>query len=139
MTGVTGGKAMPFVVKKAGNPWDVGAVMPNTGPIAKGDIVLLAVWVRRTGGAAGTRLPLMMLESSDEPKATLARATDVPLGEGWQMVYASGQAGADFAAGKTTIVLQLGRDAQTLELGPALIFDFGPGYDPARLPTNPPG
>ena len=73
------------------------------------------------------------------PPAWKSIASDVPLGEGWQMVYASSRATADFAAGKTTVILQLGRDAQTLELGPALIFDFGPDYDPARLPTNPPG
>lgn len=139
VTGVTGGKAMAFEVKKAGNPWDVGAVMPNTGAIRKGDIVLLAVWIRRAGGPAGTTVPLLLLESSDEPKTTVAKAQNVPLGEGWQLVYASGQATADFAAGKTTVILQVGRDAQTLELGPALIFDFGPDYDPARLPTNPPG
>lgn len=139
VAGVTGGKALVLDVRKAGNPWDVGTVMTNTGAIRKGDIVLLAVWVRRASGPAGSKVPLLMLESTDEPKTALARAHDIPLGEGWQMLYASGQASADFAEGKTAIIMQMGRDAQVLELGPALLFDFGPDYDPARLPTNPAG
>lgn len=139
VTGVTGGKALVFDIQKAGNPWDVGAIMHNTGAIKKGDIVLVAVWVRRTSGPAGTRIAALALESTDEPKTVLARVYDAPLGEGWQMIYASGQAAADFAAGKTAITMHLGRDPKVLELGPALLFDFGPDYDPARLPTNPPG
>jgi hypothetical protein len=137
VTGVTGGKAMVFDIKKAGNPWDVGMVTTNTGAIRKGDVILLGVWVRRASGPAGSRIPLLMLESTDEPKTLQAKSQDIPLGEGWQMLYASGRATADFAEGKTVAVMQMGRDAQVLEVGPALMFDFGPDYDPARLPTNP--
>lgn len=134
---VTGGKALVIEVKKAGNQWDVGAVMNNPGAIKKGDVVMLVAWVRRAAGPAGTRLPLLLLESTDEPKTQLAIAQNVPIGETWTRIYASGVASADFAGGKTAIIVQMGRDAQTLELGPALLYDFGPDYDPARLPTNP--
>jgi hypothetical protein len=139
VTGVTGGKALVLNVKKAGNPWDAVVVMNTSGAIKKGDIVLVAVPVRRVSGPAGTKVPGLVLESTDEPKTTLARAFDVPLGDGWQVIYASGQAAADFAAGKTVIYMHVGKDAQVLELGPGLLFDFGPDYDPAQLPTNPPG
>ena len=44
--GVTGGKALSIDVRRAGDPWSVGAVMTNTGAIKNGDVLLLGVWVR---------------------------------------------------------------------------------------------
>jgi hypothetical protein len=138
--GVTGGKALTVIVPQAGDPWSVGAVMTNTGAIKMGDVLLLGVWVRATqlpAGATQSRIPLVLLEAQGETKVTIAQATNVAVGPGWTMIYASGIAQANFAAGQSTISLQMGQAQQTLELGPALLFDFGIDYDPARLPRNP--
>lgn len=67
----------------------------------------------------------------------LAQASNVAVGEGWTLLYASGVAPKDVAPGESSIILQMGQAVQTLELGPALLFDFGPDYDQARLPQNP--
>lgn len=140
--GVTGGKALSIDVRRAGDPWSVGAVMTNTGAIKNGDVLLLGVWVRAAtlpDDQATTRIPLMLLEGAADPKPVLARATDVAVGPEWTMIYASGVAEADFAPGQTSIILQMGQARHKLELGPALLFDFGPDYDRARLPRNPEG
>lgn len=134
--GVTGNQALTFRIARAGDPWAVGAVMTNPAPIQAGDIILAAVWVR-TDAATPVSLPLLMVEGQTEPKAVIARSTDVAIGTEWTLVYASGTAPADFAPGQTSIILQMGRDAQTLQLGPGMLFDMGPDYDPARLPSNP--
>ena len=104
---------------------------------AAGDVMLAAVWVRKTGPGDAS-LPLLMLESQTEPKTVIARSADVALGDAWTLVYASGTAPTAFGAGETSLILHLGRDAGTLEIGPGLLFDMGADYDVARLPTNPP-
>jgi len=138
--GVTGGQALSIDVRRAGDPWSAGAVMTNTGAIKSGDVLLLGVWVRAAALPADqtiTRIPLLLLEGSAEPKPVLARASDVAIGPDWTMIYASGVAEADFAPGQTSIILQMGQARHRLELGPALLFNFGPDYDRARLPRNP--
>jgi hypothetical protein len=138
--GVTGGKALTIAVPRAGDPWSVGAVMTNTGAIKAGDVLLVGVWVRASRlpqGQTETRLPLILLEGQGEPKATLAQSTNLAVGEAWTMLYASGVASNDFGPGQSSIILQMGQAQHTLELGPALLFDFGPDYDRARLPQNP--
>ena len=140
--GVTGGQALTIDVARAGDPWSVGAVMVNTGEIKTGDVLLLGVWVRAErlpDGATETAVPLMLLEGTAEPKIRLAEASNIAVGTEWRMIYASGTATTDVAAGQSTIILQLGQAAHRLELGPALLFDFGPDYDRARLPRNPGG
>lgn len=138
--GVTGGQALTIDVARAGDPWSVGAVMVNTGEVKAGDVLLLGVWVRAErlpDGAAETTIPLLLLESSAEPKIRLAEASYIAVGPEWRMIYASGVATADIAAGQSAIILQMGQAAHRLELGPALLFDFGPDHDRARLPRNP--
>lgn len=138
--GVTGGKALTLDVSRAGDPWSVGAVMTNSGAIKAGDVLLVGVWVRATRlpeGQAETRVPVVMLEGQGEPKVTLAQSSDLVIGETWTMLYASGVAPKDFAPGQSSIIVQMGQARHTLELGPALLFDFGPDYDRSRLPQNP--
>ena len=138
--GVTGGEALTINVARAGDPWSVGAVMINTGEITTGDVLLLGIWIRAERlpeGVTETTIPLMMLEGNSEPKVRLVEASNVAIGTDWQMIYASGIATTDVAPGDSSIILQLGQAAHRLELGPALLLDFGPDYDPVRLPRNP--
>lgn len=108
--GVTGGRALTIDVKRAGDPWSVGAVMTNSGAIKAGDVLLLGVWVRATKlpeGQSEARMPVV-LEAQGEPKVTLAQASNVAVREGWTMLYASGVAPKDVAPGESSIILQMG-------------------------------
>ncbi|NBB62144.1 hypothetical protein GVN18_23010 [Pseudomonas sp. ODNR1LW] len=138
--GVTGGQALTVDVRQAGDPWSVGAVMTNSGAIKSGDVLLLGVWVRAAQlpeGQTETQVPIILLEGQSEPKVTLAQSTNIAVGQTWTMLYASGVATADFAPGQSTIIIQMGQAKHRLELGPALLFNFGPDYDLSRLPRNP--
>ena len=138
--GVTGGEALTINVARAGDPWSGGGVMIKTGEITTGDVLLLGIWIRAERlpeGVTETTIPLMMLEGNSEPKVRLVEASNVAIGTDWQMIYASGIATTDVAPGDSSIILQLGQAAHRLELGPALLLDFGPDYDPVRLPRNP--
>lgn len=140
--GVTGGQALRVVVPGQVDPWAIGGVMPANAEIGTGDVVLLAVWLRAVPAAgadeASARISLLKLEQKDVPDGTIAGASDVDVGARWQMVYASGVATKDYAADQTVIAVLLAAKPQTIDVGPALLFNLGPDFDTARLPRNAP-
>lgn len=138
--GVTGGQALRVVVDRQGDPWSVGGVMPTHAAIQAGDVLLLAVWLRAVpvGGAddAAARISLLGLEQKDVANGMIAMASDLTLNARWRMVYVSGVASKDYAADQTQIVIHLAAQPQTVDVGPALLFDMGSDFDRARLPVN---
>ena len=137
---VTGGKALRTVTAKAGtNPWDDGLSSPISGTIKKGDVVFAAVLVRAVepspGAQAGT-ISELGVHLAGAPYTAIATASaSVPKGQ-WTWIYASGTATADYAPGTAGFGLQLGCCKQTLEFGPAIVLDLGPGVDTNALPNN---
>ena len=140
--GVTGGQALRVVVSEQADPWAVGGVLPTNAAITTGDVLLLAVWLRAVPAEgedeASARISLLKLEQKDVPDGTIAAASDVDVSARWQMVYASGVAGKDYAADQTAIAVLLAARPQTIDVGPALLFNLGPDFDTGRLPHNAP-
>jgi len=137
-TGVPGNQAMRVSVAAAGqNPWDVGALSPIQKAIAAGDVVLVAVYLRAPQLADGQTAPIAFLgaTANDPPYAGIA-GQPVTIGNGWKLYYASGTATRAFAAGTARVSIQLAAAKNVIELGPVFVLDFGPGYDPAKLPKN---
>ncbi|MEN2786880.1 hypothetical protein ACFOKI_08875 [Sphingomonas qilianensis] len=54
----------------------------------------------------------------------------------WKLYYASGKTGRAFAAGSANVAAHLAAAKHVIELGPVFVLDFGPDYDPAKLPKN---
>lgn len=128
---VQGGKAIRVTVPSAGaNPWDAAAQAYTTKPIRSGDVMLLGIWLRSDTPGATVNI---RLQGSDAPYPEVAAATVQPTAE-WKLWFARGTAGSDFAAARANATVQLAGMAQTVELGPVFIFDFGQGYDMDRLP-----
>lgn len=140
--GVTGGQALRVVISEQTDPWAVGGVMPTHAEIKTGDVLLLAVWLRAVPaeGAddASARISLLKLEQKDAPDGAIAAASDVDISARWRMVYASGVATKDHAADQTVIAVLLAARPQTVDVGPALLFNLGPDFDTGRLPRNAP-
>lgn len=135
--GVLGDKAIQVAARRADQPWSTAARMAIRGEIKQGDTILLAVWARLQTPAEGqqsSRLPVRV-EQTAAPYAAIAQdAADI--GPEWKMVYASGTAAQDHAGGSTAVSVHLATADHTVELGPALVFNFGQNYDPAKLPRN---
>lgn len=135
--GVLGDRAVRIAARRSAQPWDVAAQMPVSGEIKQGDTILLAVWARLAvapEGAQSSRIPLRVQENTP-PYAALAEDAG-SVGSTWGMIYASGVATKDHAAGSTSLSVHLAGADQTLELGPALLLNFGQNYDAAKLPRN---
>jgi endoglucanase len=135
--GVLGERAIRVAARRSDQPWSVAAQMTIPNPIRRGDTVLLAVWARvqtPPPGQTGSRVTLRV-QQAGEPYIALAEE-NVAIGPAWALVYASGVAGADYEAGATNLAVHLATADHTVELGPALLLNFGQNYDPARLPRN---
>lgn len=137
--GVLGDRAVRVAARRSDQPWSIAAQMPVTGEIKRGDTVLLAVWARLATPPAGSetsRLPLRVQENTPPYAALVEDAGAV--GPSWAMVYASGVAQRDYPAGSANLAVHLATADQTVELGPALLLNFGPDYDASKLPRNTP-
>ena len=117
---VQGGVAMRVTIPaKPTNAWDIGASVPIDKPIAKGDKLILALWVRVADGEAGDIGAAIQQNSA--PYAPIV-AGRVPVTKEWQLVHINGIAAADHPAGQTNVALTLGDGARTIDLGPAFVM-----------------
>ncbi|MDR3526133.1 MAG: glycoside hydrolase family 5 protein [Rhizomicrobium sp.] len=136
---VTGGTAERIkIAAKGANAWDVVAYTPTTKPVHKGDVLLLAFWAKAFEPPKGRERSIVVakLQLSEAPYTGLGSDTALRVTAGWKLYYVNGVADKDYAAGKIGASLQLASAAQTLDFGPIVILDFGPGYDTAKLPVN---
>lgn len=135
--GVLGERAISVRASRADQPWTTAGQMTIRGAIKQGDTILLAVWARLatpSPGEATSPLPIRVQQAT-APYTAIAEATG-RIGPTWKMVYASGVAGQDYDGGTTNLAVHLATADHTVELGPALVLDFGQNYDAAKLPIN---
>ncbi|WP_448140488.1 carbohydrate binding domain-containing protein [Sphingopyxis fribergensis] len=121
--GVQGGSAMRVTIPaKPANPWDIGASVPISGAIAKGDKLILAFWVRLAdGGAEGPADLGAAIQQNSAPYAPIVSGR-VALSGDWKLVHLKGIAAEDHPAGKANVALTLGDAARTIDLGPAFVM-----------------
>ncbi len=134
---VPGGAAVRVQVTRAGaNPWDVGGAYASAKPIGAGDTLLVMVYLRAPNAkdADGVPIPIGATEA-DAPYTPIAADT-AKVGSTWKRYFATGVTAKALAAGKAQISVQLAGAKQVIEVGPAFLFDMGPGYDRSKLPHN---
>ena len=139
--GVSGGTAERVKISAKGtNPWDVVASTATTKPVHKGDILLLAFWASVQEPPAGRDYGMVVanLQLVGAPYTSLGTGTTLRIRSGWKLYYVNAVADKDYTAGTIGAVLQMATAAQVIDFGPIFIFDYGPGYDTSRLPTNVP-
>ena len=120
---VQGGSAMRVTIPaKPANPWDIGASVAISGPIAKGDKLILAFWVRLAeGGTEGPADLGAAIQQNSAPYAPIV-AGRVMLSSDWKLVHVKGVAAEAYPAGKANVALTLGDTARTIDLGPAFVM-----------------
>ncbi|MBX9616229.1 MAG: hypothetical protein K2X25_11590 [Caulobacteraceae bacterium] len=135
--GVLGERAISVRASRSDQPWTTSGQMNIRGAIKTGDTVLLAVWARLAtppSGQTTSTLPVRVQEAA-APYGAIAEATGT-IGPAWKMVYASGVARRDYEGGSTGLAVHLATADHTVELGPALVLNFGQNYEAAKLPVN---
>ena len=136
--GPKGYPAIRVIVSKPGrNAWDAGAVSVVPKPVAAGDAVLVAVYLRAPELKDGEtlELPLVGATGASAPYPAIAGEKAV-LTNQWKLYFASGKAPQAFAAGGVQATVHLAGARQVIDLGPLRVYDFGPDMDLKRLPHN---
>ena len=124
------------VTAKGANAWDAGASSPIQKPIAAGDTILVAIWLRAPQLKDGETMPLPYIGANGAapPYDGLVNA-NVTIGKAWKLYYASGKAGKNFAGGTLNVAVHLASDKHVIDLGPVFVLDFGQNYT-KPLPNN---
>jgi hypothetical protein len=127
---VQGGKALRIQVKGKGtNAWDAAIESPIKKPIKAGDEIVLAFSARlekSDSGAATAAFPFAGVQLATAPYSSIAQ-NGFELGPDWKMVEIRGSADRDYPAGSLKVSIHLATAKQTLEFGPVIVIDLGPG------------
>ncbi|KQS56459.1 hypothetical protein ASG17_10750 [Brevundimonas sp. Leaf363] len=135
---VPGGQAVRIEAKQSANQWDISAGMPVTGDIHAGDVLMLAVWARvetPPEGQTTARLPAVMIQQNAAPYSPVISG-GVNLTSEWKLHFVTGTSPVDRPNGNAGVTIHLANANQTIDLGPAFVFNLGQGYDVSKLPAN---
>lgn len=91
------------------NAWDIGAVAPVQGGIAKGDKLQVVAWARLDSDDPNAKVVVPMLLQLGAPPYTAVVSGSVTLTSKLQAVTLAGIAADNFAGGTVNLALQLGQ------------------------------
>jgi hypothetical protein len=136
--GPKGYPAIRVAVSRPGTKaWDIGAVSVVPKPVAAGDAILVALYLRAPELKDGEtlELPLVGATGAHDPYPAIAGEKAV-LTNQWKIYFASGKAPQAFGANGVQATVHLAGAKQVIDLGPLRVYDFGPDFDLKRLPHN---
>lgn len=111
----------------AANPWDIGAVVPLQGAIAKGDTLQALVWARLDTEDPHAKAVVPMLLQLGAPPYTAVVSGHVTLTSQLQPVTIGGVAAAAFEPGSVNLALQLGQVGKPIVLSvPYVLKNYKP-------------
>jgi len=116
---VEGGKAVEAQTTGTGGIWEVAAIRPVDGGVAKGDHVVASVWVKSTVPAK----VVFRIETRVGAVRVFDRFVDV--GTDWSQQTLDFVATDNYRAGTTQVALLLNSGKQTIDLGPVSVVDKG--------------
>jgi endo-1,4-beta-xylanase len=117
------------------NPWDAAVRFNIRQPITQGDNLLLVIWVRGISAADGEGYFTHIFEQTASPYAKSLSLAHTPSKE-WQQWMIPFQAGLTLSAGQGRYQLNLGYQAETIEIAGLALLDFGTAYTVAQLPKS---
>jgi hypothetical protein len=119
-TKVEGGKAVEAQTTGAGGIWEVAAIRPVNGGIAKGDHVVASVWVK-------SDVPAKAVFRIEARAGSRVGVSDrfIDIGTAWSQQTLDFVATDNYPAGTTQVALLLNSGKQTIDLGPISVVDKG--------------
>ena len=119
-TKVEGGKAVEAQTTGTGGIWEVAAIHPVDGGIAKGDHVVASVWVK-------SNVPAKAVFRIEARAGSRAGVSDrfIDIGTDWSKQTLDFVATDNYPAGTTQAALLLNSGKQTIALGPIFVVNKG--------------
>jgi len=122
---VQGGGAFEVTVTQAGpQPYATAAQQDITGPIKKGDKLIIAVWLKATTADSSPSSLHVRMQLNAAPYTGVTEG-DVTVNSAWKLYSVEGVADADHPKGTVALAVHLGNAKQVVDLGPAFVLDMG--------------
>ena len=117
---VEGGKAVEALTTGTGGIWEVAALHPVDGGIAKGDHVVASVWIK-------SNVPAKVVFRVEARAGSRDRVYDrfIDVGTAWSQQTLDFVAADNFPAGTTQVALLLNSGKQIIDLGPVSVVNKG--------------
>lgn len=109
---------------------------PTTGPIRKGDTVLISCWLRSPSAQGGSSGVASFRLQQDGPPWNAPADGSTSVGSSWKQVFGTGTAAEDFPAGRMRVAFHIGQQRQQLDFGGLVVVNLGSNVDPSKLPRN---
>ncbi len=129
----SGGSALQVTTKAASaNPFDVGLLVPVTGNVAEGDVLLIGVLVRTAPGSPGdgTGKLGIRVQLNQAPYPGFGDNV-LTVGPTWKLIQLRTQAKVALPAGKGAVALHFGAAAQSIEVGQVFVINTSVAAPPA--------
>ena len=115
--------------------WNVQLQARIDKPVAQGDVILAALWLRCVESMTGDGFIGLVFElgSGDFAKSAERRLT---AGSAWRQYFVPFVARRDYAPGEARLCLRLGYDRQTVEIGGVELINYGKSRSIDDLPRT---
>jgi hypothetical protein len=119
-TKVEGGKAVEALATGTGGIWEVAALHPVDGGIAKGDHVVASVWIK-------SNVPAKVVFRVEARAGSRPGVGDrfIDIGTDWSQQTLDFVAKDNYPAGTTQVALLLNSGKQIIDLGPVSVINKG--------------
>jgi hypothetical protein len=131
--GIPGEMATRVKATKGAQSWNVQANSPiNGATINQGDVVMVMAYLRAEQPAEGGSTLSLRVQLAGAPYTT-AMDFSAPVTTEWKSYCAHRVASATMPAKQSNVNIHLATATQVIDLGPVFVFNFGPGFDRAKL------
>ncbi len=128
-------QASRFTTRDRANPWERNVKCYTQQAIAKGDVLLLIVWIRSLGAEWGHGKVEYVFEQIESPYSKSMLKSILP-SEKWQQWLVPFEAVMDHPKGEARFMVNMGFQAQEIELGGLALLNYGRAYTMENLPRS---
>ena len=127
--------ASRFITKDRANPWERNVRCYTERAIAKGDVLLLVVWIRSLDAERGQGQLEAIFEEIEAPYSKSLLKSILP-SDDWQQWFVPFEAEMDYPRGAARFQVNMGSQAQEIELGGLALLNYGNVYTMEDLPQS---
>lgn len=118
-----------------GVEWNLQLIVPTTGDVRTGDVVLARFWLRCVDSMTGEGFTGFVFEENRPPHDKAAELRVGATSE-WLECFVPFKAARDFPAGEAQVCFRAGYARQTIEIAGVELTNYGPNADVSALPRT---
>ncbi|MEM1093231.1 MAG: endo-1,4-beta-xylanase [Bacteroidota bacterium] len=133
VTGQRFTRSRTYTSQQQNKPWEAAIRFPITASVQANDVGLLVLWLRTTHGDAGNID--LLIERDGDPYTKSFNFAAGPSGE-WRQWLVPFEFAEDYTARGARVQINMGREAQSLEIGGVALLNYRRAYSVDDLPSQ---